>query len=74
MTHFLGLQFIELLKVATKAYIANGKDGFEMFNDPSVEKQPCSCEEELDNLPVLKYSIVERLKGTRKTPIFPNEF
>ena len=55
---------MELLKVATKAYIANGKDGFEMFNDPSVEKQPCSCEEELDNLPVLKYSIVERLKGT----------
>ena len=35
-----------------------------MFNDPSVEKQPCSCEEQLDNLPVLKYSIVERLKGT----------
>ena len=50
--------------VATKAYIANGKDGFEMFNDPAVRKQPCSNEKDLDNLPVLKYAIVEQLKGT----------
>ena len=28
--------------VATKAYIANGKDGFDMFNDPEVTKQGSS--------------------------------
>ena len=50
--------------VATKAYIANGKDGYEMFNHPTVRKQACSNEKDLDNLPVLKYAIVEQLKGT----------
>ena len=34
-----------------------------MFNDPLVWKQPCSTEKDVDNLPVLKYAIIDKLKG-----------
>jgi len=33
-----------------------------MFNDPLVWKQPCSTEKDVDNLPVLKYAIIDKLK------------
>ena len=34
-----------------------------MFNDPLVWKQPCASEKDVDNLPVLKYAIIDKLKG-----------
>jgi 2',3'-cyclic-nucleotide 2'-phosphodiesterase (5'-nucleotidase family) len=48
--------------VATKAFVANGKDGFECFVGKDVEKQPCATEAELDNLPVLRHDIIQTLK------------
>lgn len=57
------LDYDRVYTVATKAYIANGKDGYDMFNLSEVKKQPCSEEKDLDNLPVLKYAIIEELKG-----------
>lgn len=48
--------------VATKAFVANGKDGFECFMGKDVDKQPCATEAELDNLPVLRHDIIQTLK------------
>jgi len=39
-----------------------------MFNDPLVWKQPCASEKDVDNLPVLKYAIIDKLKGKLKGP------
>jgi len=52
----------KIYSVATKVYVAHGKDGFDMFNDPLVWKQPCASEKDVDNLPVLKYAIIDKLK------------
>ena len=37
-----------------------------MFNDPLVWKQPCASEKDVDNLPVLKYAIIDKLKGKKE--------
>ena len=44
-------------------FVETVKDGFDMFNDPLVWKQPCATEKDVDNLPVLKYAIIDKLKG-----------
>ena len=52
----------KIYSVATKAYIANGNDGYSTFKTAEVCAEPCTTDDELDNLPVLKFVIIERLK------------
>ena len=54
---------IVLLWVFYEYIVETVKDGFDMFNDPLVWKQPCASEKDVDNLPVLKYAIIDKLKG-----------
>ena len=39
-----------------------GNDGFDVFNEPSVEKQPFESPENLQKLPILKDEVLKRLK------------
>ena len=50
-----------------KAYIANGNDGYEVFLDKEVWKEPCQTEAELDNLPNLKFVMIDKLQDYNKS-------
>ena len=56
------IEMEKIYSVATKAYIANGNDGYNIFNTAEVSAEPCATEDELDNLPVLKFVMIETLK------------
>ena len=50
-----------------KAYIANGNDGYEVFLDKEVWKEPCQTEAELNNLPNLKFVMIDKLQDYKKS-------
>jgi len=52
----------KIYTVATKAYIANGNDGYDVFNSEEVTRQLCSTDEELTELPILKYVMMDTFK------------
>ena len=45
-----------------KRTILIGNDGFDVFNESTVEKQPFESPESLQKLPILKDEVLKRLK------------
>ena len=52
----------KLYTLGTKVYIAQGNDGFSVFNEPTVSKQPMETDEDIEKLPILKDEISKRLE------------
>jgi len=57
------LDHSQIYTVATKAYIANGNDGYEVFKRPEVSMEPCTTEDELKDLARVQNRVVVNFFG-----------